>query len=249
MTPLPARNYHLTMPTAVETAPAKKEALPIASPLPLENGDALSSGEFLRRYRAMPRLKKAELVEGIVYMGSPVSRQHAKPDGIIQMWAAYFASHTPVVEHLTNATVILDAENTIQPDALLRLDPRHGGRTRVTEDHLISGPPELVVEVAASSASIDLHDKLRACQRNLVPEYLVWLVAENEFKWFALQEERYKELAPDSQGLFTSRTFSTLVLPIKALLAFDSAAVIAALEQRIKSPAHAEFLKRLVPAS
>ena len=39
---------------------------------PLENGDRLTRDEFERRYEAMPHLKKAELIEGVVYVPSPV---------------------------------------------------------------------------------------------------------------------------------------------------------------------------------
>ena len=49
--------------------------------------------------------------------------------------------------------------------------------TRVNDDGYLAGPPELIVEVAASSASIDLRDKRQACCLNGVREYLVWLVA------------------------------------------------------------------------
>ena len=47
--------------------------------LPLENGDRLSRLEFERRYQAMPELKKAELIEGRVYMASPVRIIHGQP--------------------------------------------------------------------------------------------------------------------------------------------------------------------------
>jgi hypothetical protein len=40
----------------------------VISLLPLENGDRLSRYEFERRYQAMPNLRKAELVEGVVYI-------------------------------------------------------------------------------------------------------------------------------------------------------------------------------------
>jgi hypothetical protein len=47
--------------------PARRAKIP-----PLENGDRLTRAEFERRYDAMPNLKKAELIKGIVYLGSPV---------------------------------------------------------------------------------------------------------------------------------------------------------------------------------
>ena len=60
----------------------------------------------------------------------------------------------------------------MQPDALLRRLPEHGGQTRVNEAGYLADPPELIVEVAASSASIDLRDKRRAYCRNAVREEL-----------------------------------------------------------------------------
>jgi len=131
---------------AVESVPASAGSFP-SRLLPLENGEFLHSHEFLRRYARMPQVKKAELIEGVVYMGSPVSVQHAEPDNLIQLWLGTYASRHPDTKALTNATVILDTENTVQPDALLRRLPEHGGLTRVNEDGYLAGPPELIVEV------------------------------------------------------------------------------------------------------
>jgi len=39
---------------------------------PLESGDRLTRQEFERRYQAMPNIQKAELIEGVVYVASPV---------------------------------------------------------------------------------------------------------------------------------------------------------------------------------
>jgi len=175
-------------------------------------------------------VKKAELVEGIVYMGSPVSVRHSKPAALIQVWLGTYASRHPEVEVHTNATVILDAENTVQPDALLRLLPEHGGRSRVNEDGYLTGPPELLVEVAASSASIDLRDKRRAYCRNGVREYLVWLVAEARLQWFSLEGDDYRPLVPDADGVLNSLVFPGLRLPVAPLLAGETAKVIEALQ-------------------
>ncbi|MBI5387011.1 MAG: Uma2 family endonuclease [Verrucomicrobia bacterium] len=198
-------------------------------PLPLESGEFLHSREFLRRYERMPQVKKAELIEGVVYMGSPVSVRHAKPDNLMQLWLGAYASRHPETEALTNATVILDAENTVQPDALLRRLPEHGGLSRVNEDGYLTGPPELIVEVAASSASIDLRDKRRAYCRNGVREYLVWLVAEARLEWFCLEDDEYRAQLPDAEGALHSRVFPGLRLPVAALLACDTAKVLEAL--------------------
>jgi Uma2 family endonuclease len=214
-------------------APVEINLSPIAShrvaPLPLENGEFLHSHEFLRRYERMPLLKKAELIEGVVYMGSPVSTMHAIPDGIIHGWLVLYAAHHPGVQFMPNATVILDAENTVQPDALLRRLPEHGGLTRVTDDGYLAGPPELIVEVASSSASIDLRDKRRAYCRNGVREYLVWVVTEARLEWFCLEKDEYRPQSPNTDGLLQSRVFPGLRLPVAPLLAGDTATVLAAL--------------------
>src|ERR1051325_4981915 len=105
------------MPVAVERDP--RRASISRMPPPLQNGDRLSSHEFLRRYEAMPEIKKAELVQGVVYMGSPVSTEHGEPDGLIQGWFAVYAANTPGVKFYTNVTVILGPSNTPQPDACL----------------------------------------------------------------------------------------------------------------------------------
>ena len=47
------------------------------------------------------------------------------------------------------------------------------------------------MEIAASSAAYDLHDKLRVYLRNGVKEYLVWVVQEKEFHWYIFQEGEY----------------------------------------------------------
>lgn len=216
--------------TAVEAKPSLIGTTP-GRLLPLENGECLHSREFLRRYNRMPQLKKAELIEGVVYMGSPVSIDHGKPDAIIQAWLVTYTSRHPEAEASANTTVILDAENTVQPDAVLRRLPEHGGVTRVNEDGFLTGPPELIVEIAVSSASIDLRDKRRAYCRNGVREYLVWVVSENRVEWFILEGDEYVPQSPDEHGLLQSRVFPGLRLPVADLLAWDSAKVLAALAQ------------------
>jgi Uma2 family endonuclease len=132
---------------------------------------------------------------------------------------------------MPNATVLLDAENTVQPDALLRRLPEHGGLSRVNENGYLAGPPELIVEVAASSASIDLRDKRRAYCRNRVPEYLVWCVADARLEWFCLEDDEYRSPLPDADGRLHSRVFPGLRLPVASLLACDTAKTLAALTE------------------
>lgn len=230
------------MPVIAE--PRRKAIRALTRPLPLENGDRLTSGEFLRRYEAMPELKKAELIEGVVYMPSPVSADHSEPDGILHGWLLAYAAATSGVKFFPNATVILGPRDTAQPDACLCLKPGRGGQVRFNEKQYLVGAPELVAEVAASSASLDLGDKMEAYARAGVREYLVWRTREPGFDWFALEDAEYLPVAPDARGVFRSRVFPGLVLDVKALLALDAGRVLAGLRRGLVSAGHKAFVAR-----
>lgn len=155
---------------------------------PLESGDRLTRPEFERRYQAMPYLKKAELIEGVVYVASPVRMaNHGRLHAQIVGWLMVYSAATPRVDLADNATVRLDIDNEPQPDALLRL-PEVGGNSCISEDDYVEGTPELIVEVATSSASYDLNDKLNAYRCNGVQEYIVWQIYENNLDWFSLKK-------------------------------------------------------------
>ena len=95
--------------------------------LPLKHGERLTREEFGRRYEAMPHLKKAELIEGIVYMPSPVRIDfHGRPHAQIMAWLGTYWIATPGVDLADNSTVYLDSNNEHQPDALLRIEPAQG---------------------------------------------------------------------------------------------------------------------------
>ncbi|MBT9315747.1 Uma2 family endonuclease [Leptothoe spongobia] len=207
---------------------------------PLESGDRLTRPEFERRYHAMPQVKKAELIEGLVYMASPLrAKAHGKPHARIMGWLITYEAATPGVESLDNATVRLDADNETQPDALLRIE--QGGQSTISDDDYVEGSPEIIVEIAASSASLDLGAKLQVYRRNQVQEYLVWRVYDNEFDWFQLQDSQYVQLNPDSQGILHSQIFPGLWLDRTALLSGNLAKVLHVLQQGLNSHEHKTF--------
>ena len=218
-----------------------------ATPAPvLENGDRLSRAEFERRYEARPDLKKAELIEGVVHMPSPTrSAGHARPHATLVGWLFAYAAATPGVQVNDNPTVRLDLDNEPQPDAALLVDPEAGGQARVGEDDYVEGAPELVAEIAASSASYDLHDKLRVYQRNGVREYLVWRTLDRRFDWFELADGVYRPRRTDASGLVNSRVFPGLRLAVDAVLNGDLAAVMEAQRGGLAESAHAAFVERL----
>jgi Uma2 family endonuclease len=228
------------------TGDARAPAGAVTTPPPLENGDRLTRAEFERRYDAMPNLKKAELIEGVVYVPSPLRYdRHGRPASMPETWLGVYSAATPGTESAGNTTVRLDLDNEVQPDVLLRLDSAHGGQSRISDDDYVEGAPELVIEVAASSASYDLHDKLRVYRRSQVQEYVVWRVLDRAVDWFRSREGTYEHLQPDEAGILRSEIFPGLWLAVPALFAGDLAAVLAELQRGLASPEHATFLERL----
>jgi Uma2 family endonuclease len=210
----------------------KTQRTPTTARRPLENGEHLTRAEFHTRYAAMPDDVRAELVEGVVYMTSPARRLHvactsparrlhSQPHAMVMTWLGVYMAATPGVEALVVTTVLLDPDNEVEPDALLRIDTACGGQSRVDEDGYIAGPPELVVEIAATSTAYDLHEKKNAYRRNGVREYVVWRVYDGALDWFTLEAGRYGTQAPDEHGVCTSRVFPGLRLAGAALLAGD----------------------------
>lgn len=219
---------------------------PPASIPPLHSGDRLSRTEFERRYAMHPEIKRAELVEGVVYVTSRVRfAAHGQPHSDIVTWLGVYRAATPGVIGADNTTVRLDFENELQPDALLRLEPAQGGHSRVTDDDYIDGPPELLVEVAASSAAYDLHDKRRAYARNGVQEYVAVQIYEQQVNWFVLREGVYVPLAPNADGLLCSTVFPGLWFDPAAFWRGDLAALLATVQRGTATPEHAAFVTRL----
>jgi Uma2 family endonuclease len=232
----------IILPSPVSTPAAETPAL--------ENGDHLTRSEFERRYEATTNVKKAELIEGVVFMPSPVRpKQHGTPHGIVMWWLVGYQYQTRGVQQSDNATVRLDLDNEPQPDGILYLEPAQGGRVKISDDAYIEGAPELVVEISASTVSMDLHEKFRVYRRNQVQEYIVWRVLDREIDWFVLRNERYEKLALSPAGFYQSEIFPGLWLDPAALIASDLGRVLQALQQGIATPEHAAFVQRLAQAA
>lgn len=231
--------------TMLDPTQARETTVAVSAPPPLMAGDRLTRAEFERRYRQQPDIKKAELIEGVVYMPSPVKhRRHGWPHLILGGWVMNYLAATPGVDASDNATVRLDNQNEVQPDILLRIDAA-GGRSRIDGDDFITGAPELIVEIAATSANYDMHDKKHIYARNGVAEYLVALTYEQQVYWFVLREGEYVALAPGEDNVLRSEVFPGLWLDAATLWRQDAAVLLTVLQRGLDSAEHAAFAARL----
>jgi Uma2 family endonuclease len=147
----------------------------------LESGDRLTREEFHRRYEARPDIWKAELIDGVVYLGPQrVSfTLHGQPCALMAAWLGMHIVDKPDLSSAIRPSIFLSDDSEVQPDVILIHDPRLPHATvRYTDDGYLEGTPELVAEIAASSASYDLHDKKEAYRRAGVLEYIAWRVLD-----------------------------------------------------------------------
>ncbi len=193
----------------------------------LENGDRLNRDEFEQRY-TLSKIKKAELIEGIVHVASPLRfTPHGKPHSNIITWLGTYQATIAGLEVGIEPTVRLDDDNEPQPDAVLfRVD----GNAKIDDDGYISGAPELIAEIAASTVSYDLHSKKRIYEINGVKEYIVWRTLERQIDWFVLENSKYNKLEPDESGIIRSQEFTGLWLNVSAILSSDMSAVLKTLQ-------------------
>ena len=211
-------------------------------PLLFEPGDRLTVEEFLARWEQMPGLKFAELIDGIVYMPSPLSYEHSRRDAEVQLLLGNYAARTRVCEVTPNATWLM-VESAPQPEAALRLLPQYGGRTSI-RDRFASGAPELVVEVSRSSRSLDLGPKLALYQRAGVSEYVAVLLEEQRIEWRRLEGGSFR-LIPADAGVYKSSVFPGLWVDENAFWADDSGQLLQTLELGIQSDECRDFVGRL----
>ena len=215
-------------------------------PPPLREGDRLTGPEFLRRWEAMPELKHAELIDGAVFMPSPVSRPHGALHYAINGWLWSYQDLTPGCDGGAEGTWLMGENNIPQPDVSLRILPDCGGQSRDAGEYS-AGAPELVVEVSGSSSSRDLGVKLELYRRSGVREYLTVLLKPRQIVWRQLVRGRYREIEADKDGLLRSRIFPGLWLDPSAVWN-PKRSLRTAVELGARSPEHATFVRRLAAA-
>ncbi len=214
------------------------------SPPPLRDGDRLTSGEFMRRWEAMPDLEHAEFFDGIVYLPSPVSLKHSVPHSLLATWLGVYAA-TPGCQTNIEGTWLMGERDVPQPDLALWILPESGGQSRVAGGEYSAGAPELIVEVAASSQARDLGVKLRMYQRLGVREYLVAVVSQANLIWHEWNAGGFQMIQPDADGILRSHCFPGLWLDPLAFWSGDRVRVLIVLHQGLATPEHAAFAARL----
>lgn len=202
----------------------------LSAPVVLESGDRLTRAEFHRRYCLRPDIRRAELIQGVVYVASPLRvRSHGQPHSLADLWLGTYAARDPALHVSIDSTLYLSNDDELQPDLMLFREPSPGGELRRTPDDYLEGVPPFVVEIAASSAGYDLHDKKESYRRAGVREYLVWRTIDAAIDWFRLQDNEYVRVEPDHDAIIESEVFPGLRLSVLALLTGDRATILAAL--------------------
>ncbi len=211
---------------------------------PLAAGQRMTRAEFHDRYEAIPPGTTFELIDGEVHMASPVSGEYSDSCGLASGWLGYYAFRTPGVRVGHDGSLLLSDEAEVQPDLMLRIEPRRGGRTR-REGLYITGCPELVIEVALSSRAIDLGPKLAEYDNAGALEYVVFALEPDAIHWHARRDGRLIRVEPDPDDLYRSAAFPGLWLDPAAWHANDGPALVPALDRGLATPEHAAFVARL----
>ncbi len=214
---------------------------------PLVAGERMNRAEFHERYEAMPPGTRFELIGGVVHMPSPVGDRHGTVSYLATGWLAHYSLRTPGIKGSSDGSTALDEQAEVQPDIALRILPEYGGQTRKL-GNIIGGAPELVIEVSASSLSIDLGPKLADYERTGVVESVVLGLKRDEVFWHVRQGNRLVRRAPDPDGLYRSGVFPGLWLDPVAIMAEDGPTLFEALDRGLASRDYAAFVARLAAA-
>lgn len=212
---------------------------------PLENGDHLDQATYHERHLAMAADVRAEFIGGIVYMASPQKLPDSSWYPLVGRWLDEYAEATPGTLNLLNPTVILGLQSELEPDACLLIRPECGGQTSVDKDQYLHGAPELIVEIARTTESIDLNAKKRDYEKGGVREYMVLALRQKQVHWFLRRRSKLQVVQPDAEGIYRSAVFPGFWLDAEALLRLDRRQLLATLRLGLNTTDHSTFVSRL----
>jgi Uma2 family endonuclease len=209
----------------------------------LFTGQRLTQERFHALYEQTPKHFRADLVNGVVYVSSPLRNPHGRWHKRILGILCDYEEATPGVEAFINTSLIVDHGNEPQPDATLCIEPELGGASDETEDEYMTGSPEMVIEVADTSKRLDLGEKRLAYQDAGVLAYIVVNIPDRKVHLFDLKKDL--ELKPGADGVLRSQVFPGLWIGTKQFFDRSSRGCREVLEHGLASPEHARFVKRL----
>ena len=213
--------------------------------LPFDNGDEMDQPTFHALYEKAPEGFRAELIDGVVYFKMPTLQNHGRPHAKVITWLSNYSAETPSTDVSDAPTLKLGLKSEPEPDGCLYLLPEVGGACRVDDEGYLSGPPELVVEVANTTMAIDLGRKKRDYEQSGVKEYVVVLPVEKSIIWYYRRKDRFVELQPTSDGYLKSHCFPGLWLNAGLFFSNGAAAVLRMVRFGLSSPEHAVFVEAL----
>jgi hypothetical protein len=216
----------------------------VAMPSTLVDGQRLDQPTFHALYEAMPPGTRAELINGVVLMPSPVGPPHGRANLLTLMWLGFYQANTPGVEALVDTSTALGLKSEPQPDALLRITAEGVGRTQA-DRRFVHGVPELLAEVAHSTRYTDLGPKFDDYERVGVLEYVVRAIEPDEVFWFVLRKGRFVDLPPGPDGIYRSEVFPGLWLDPDALLTSDIHKLQRLVDLGCATPEHAAFVAKI----
>ena len=240
--------------------PAPADLTPERAVAELRTGACLSQPVFHAVYERTPPGFKAELVEGVVFMASPLSRRHGTRHVKFGSILSLYEDATPGVEAADNTSVVCTGLAESQPDLYMRVRRDHGGRSRTFSqvegvrvesdddgDHLTTGP-EFVLEVAKSSLTLDLNGKRRDYRAGGVEEYVVADIQNRRLVWFHFAAGTDAAAPVPEDGVVRSRSLPGLWLDGPALFRGDGLTARKTLDAGLATPEHAVFIERLAAA-
>lgn len=210
----------------------------------LQNGDHMNWDEFVERCEQIPDLPRTELIFGVVYMNAQRLEWHDEPAEEVRFLLKNYVRATFGIKGGEETTLQLAPKNGPRPDAHLRLPNWAGGNSYIDEKGWLTGAPELLIEIAASTANYDLHMKKDLYEQIGVKEYLVWRTIDGEFDAFDLIDGIFqrREL---KDGCWASQIFAGLTIDFPALMRTDYDQALKTLQHALNSPAHAAFVADL----
>lgn len=216
---------------------------PIVAPAELVTGQRMNVAEFLSRWEDLPDLKNAELIDGVVYVPSPVSLDHGSRDAQIIWWLSQYAYATPGCKCGDNSTWLM-LDSAPQPDSYLRILPAYGGQSR-DEGKYSAGGPELIVEICLTSTEVDFGPKLALYQRAGVSEYVTLELFKKRIVWRVLKDTVYLAQSAPADGILRSHVFPGLWLDVAAFWQDDGTKMSAALNAGLSTADHQRFVEAL----